>query len=134
MRFNVKGVYTFKEKENPYTGIFATDGERIKGYISDPSSICERHEVEGTISHLENKLRIEFTKMPSSSLMAPIFYRFEKTTENGEIEGNYDGFWCFGEEEVIELCVGYKPGIGKALMIKDVEKGNNATITLSPES
>ncbi len=68
-------------------------------------------------------------KSSRGTLYLDIFYHLEKSGK--EIEGRYDGFWSV-RGEAIRLGIGYKPGVGEAVMVIPVtEKENRAYLTLT---
>ena len=127
MKYTIKGSYFFHGKENPYTGLFEIEDNNIVGSISDPNSSCRRHEVKGKVFHLKDKIILDFVKIPVGTLKADIFYKLEKSDKREGMAGEYKGFWSFKDQKVIKLCIGYKPGVGEAVMVIPENERENKT-------
>ncbi|MFH1211016.1 MAG: hypothetical protein V1645_03805 [archaeon] len=126
--YEFEGIYHYLGKEKTHFGKILIDKNmNIAGEIRDPNSMCPKHAVKGKIS-IENKLvRMDFDKI-SIGLLVPIHYSLGKLNNNG-IVGEYDGMWTFQEEGIL-LKIGYKPGIGEAVMIAHPENSNRTSLRL----
>ena len=127
MKYIVNGSYSFHGKENPYTGLFKIKDDKITGLISDPDPSRPRHEINGHVTYLDDRVILEFVKGPGGTLMADIFYKLEKSDKREGMAGEYKGFWSFKDQKVIKLCIGYKPGVGEAVMVIPENERENKT-------
>jgi len=135
IEYAVKGRYSFHGEEHPHVGFLRINMEThiIQGYILDPVSNSGRHVVEGKVHYLDDKIVLYFAKKPVGTLNADIFYKLEKFNESAEkiLDGKYEGFWSFGDQEVIQLGTGFKEGEGPvAMIIPETEKENKTYLTL----
>ncbi len=132
-KYLVNGSYLFHGKDNLFTGQFEIDDKIITGFISDPSSTCPRHDVEGNLEYVSDREILNFVKKPTGTSMPDVFYQLEKADRKKGITGEYEGFWSFGDQKIIgNLAIGHKPGIGEAVMvIPESEKKNEARIKLT---
>ena len=98
--YNVSGFYMYGGKQYDFTGEFFIDiVKHINGRIWDPGSLCDEHQVAGTIID-SDKVRMEFVKIPTGMLV-DIHYKLEKETEPFDsLIGNYKGNWSFNEEVI----------------------------------
>lgn len=102
MEYHIKGYYSFHGKENPFTGMFKIDeNKKIIGEIKDSNSVCSRHEVEGHIKSIDDKLIMDFVKIPTG-LLANIYYHLEKD-DASKLDGEYKGSWSFKTKKVFKL-------------------------------
>ncbi|MBI2578485.1 MAG: hypothetical protein HYW26_02110 [Candidatus Aenigmarchaeota archaeon] len=128
MVYFVRGVYSFRGDENPYSGIFTIEKNLIIGWILDYTSQSPLHRVKGKVTHSDGKISLKFVKRPESSLLIPIIYNLEKPAEGG-IPGRYEGLWKH-QEPGIELDIGYERGIGEIATISRVESTNKTRLVL----
>ena len=98
--YDVSGFYMYGGKQYDFTGEFFIDiVKHINGRIWDPGSLCDEHQVAGTIID-SDKVRMEFVKIPTGMLV-DIHYKLEKETEPFDsLIGNYKGNWSFNEEVI----------------------------------
>ena len=95
--YDVSGYYIYSGSQHDFTGEFFVDVvKHINGRIWDPGSLCDEHQVAGTIID-SDKIGMGFVKIPTGMLVR-IYYTLEKETEPFDsLIGKYKGYWSFIE-------------------------------------
>ena len=106
--YRVSGIYIYHGEKNPFTGLFEIgENNKLIGEITDPNSICQRHAVKGEIVKYDDSIDMNFVKIPTGFILAPIYYSLKKKYDNklssdDELSGEYIGEWEF-KEKVFKL-------------------------------
>jgi len=133
--YGFNSLYDFQGKTNSQKGIIFVDTNlNFAGEIYDINSQVKRYLVEGKITIEENRMVMNFAKIPTSFMFNTIYYCLEKecAPEHFKIAGptgNYHGLWSFNEK-TLDVRKREEPGMGTALNIKDVEQSNKASLSL----
>ncbi len=105
--YSVKGSYMYHGDKNEFKGLFRVDenkyllGRIVEGIDEKVAEILntEYHIIAGKVTNLDNP-QIKFVKIPINSWAAPIHYSLKKSDGLKKIEGSYDAFWSFKQEDV----------------------------------
>jgi hypothetical protein len=133
--YEFKGLYDFLGKEHAHKGNILIDRNlNFAGEIYDRSSRFKKHAVKGKITIEENRMVMNFAKIPPGFMFNTIYYCLEKEGAPKRLNleglsGNYLGQWNFNEE-ALDVGKREEPGIGTALNIKPAEQSNKAGISL----
>lgn len=115
--------------------------KKFVGEIRDPNSLCKKHAVKGEISIDDERIRIDFLKIPTG-ILVPVKYSlkcqnsFRGTLEeltDEDLRGIYDGIWVFTEEAIIpkKLLIKCEPGAVTAMTeVMRPEQENYALLRL----
>jgi len=118
-------VYSFHGRENPFTGEFEIDNNKIIGKIIDTVSMSPEHKVFGEVKYFKEGILLDFIKRPCSLILADIYYKVIKKCNNKELAGDYLGFWSFGNQEVLQV-----GSIESRVKIPETEISNKTSLTL----
>jgi hypothetical protein len=132
---NLKGSMIFLGGEHEHKGKILIDKNlNFAGEIYDRNSRVKKYAVNGTITIEENRMVMNFAKIPPGFMFNTIYYCLEKegTPEEFKIAGptgNYYGQWSFYEES-LDIGKREEPSMGTVLAIKTSEQSNKASLSL----